>query len=69
MGEYTIELIRRVYNDATGEHIQVKSDSDALGLVELTCSESEDRLVFTTEEARLVAAALIACAAELDVKP
>lgn len=69
MGEYTTELIRKIYDDDSGEYTRIAPDSDGLGLVEMSCSATDDRIVFTIEEARLVAAALIACAAELDVKP
>lgn len=65
MAYSTAELIR-VYNDDTGEYIQISEDADALELVETTLYENEGKvhgggnasIFMTVEEATQVHKAL-----------
>lgn len=65
--EFEIETLRRVV-DNTGklDSIEVKPDSDALGLVEIVCLETGARYLMKPEQARLVAQAMTLCADELE---
>ncbi len=35
MSDYSVDIIRAIYNDNTGECIEVRPDRDGLGLVEV----------------------------------
>lgn len=68
MSNYSMDIIRAIYNDKTGECFEVRPDRDALGLVEITykCDNVVKALDFTTEQGRLIAKAILACCDELD---
>ncbi len=38
---YTVEKFMRVYNDRTGDYVEVREDRDALELIEIQNSESK----------------------------
>jgi len=40
---YSIETIRRVYNDAEGVYIEIGPDSDALGGIEIRTTNKESK--------------------------
>ena len=57
---FTTETLLRIYDDETGEYIQIAPDGDSLGLVEITCSEVKDlRLTMHPIQARQVSEAII----------
>lgn len=62
---YTMETMREVWNDQSGERVEIGPDRDALGLVELRTRDGDgnlkQRLTFAQEEARMVALAMLAC--------
>lgn len=65
--DFEIETVRRIVdNDGNFDDIEVKPDSDALGLVEIFCKETSDRYVMFPPQARLVAQALMLCADEVE---
>lgn len=66
MTKFTTDIIRKIYNDDTGDHVTVGTDRDGLDLVEVQVDDSY--LIFDTDQARHVAAAMIACADELDAR-
>jgi hypothetical protein len=58
---HSVEEFIRVYNDDTGDHIQVGPDADGFELVELIQSDNGKnvaRITMTIPEAKLVADAL-----------
>lgn len=69
---FSTEVIRRVYDDDDGVYIEVSPDADGLDLVQLsTKGDSEEhygklRLCLVPDQARRLAAAMIACADESD---
>jgi hypothetical protein len=57
---YTVESIRRIYNNGTGAYLEVRPDRDGLGLVEVTPDSRDGKaFVVNREEARLLARVLI----------
>lgn len=66
---YTMELIRKVWNDKDGYSVEVGPDSDGLDLVEVRCRDDQgkisNRFAMTAEQAKLVAEAIKECASEL----
>jgi hypothetical protein len=59
---FSLETIRRVYNDETGEHIEVGPDADTGDLLEIRQIEGGKiigRIVGQPEQMRLVAEALL----------
>jgi len=66
---YTMELIRKIWNDKTGESLEVGPDSDSNGLVEVRSRDDQgkimNRLSMTPEQALLVAEAIKACSLEI----
>ncbi len=57
MPKFTTDTFKRVYNDKTGEHVQVGPDRDGLALCEIIQGTSS--IVMMPEEARLVALAIL----------
>lgn len=59
---YSVEIVRKIWNDKTGESVLVKPDGDALGLLEIESRANDgsslSRLTMTYEQASLVANAL-----------
>lgn len=51
---FTLEKSMRVYNDDTGDYVEVREDGDALELIELEQSETKQRIVMPIEQARLL---------------
>lgn len=73
-GRFTVENVRRIYDDTTGDYVEVKPDADGLDLVEIRSmngNEKEEygRLTLLPDQARLVAKALNLLANELDPQP
>jgi hypothetical protein len=66
---YSTETMREIWDDKTGEKVEVGPDRDALGMVEIRCKTGAGvittRLAFPADEARLVAQAMLVCADEL----
>lgn len=44
MNKFTVEDIVRIYNDTTGEYIQISEDPDGLDMVELSWGDGEKRV-------------------------
>ena len=67
---YTTEIMRVIWDDTTGESIEVGPDRDSLKLVEIRYRSDDGKLgnamTFTPEQARLVAAVLIECVKEME---
>lgn len=61
----SLEVFRRVYDNASGDFYQVRPDSDGLGLIEVSVSTGDEYFRFTVEEARLIAKAIALCAEEV----
>lgn len=61
---YSLEVLRRVYDDDSGAYIEVGPDRDGLDLVEVRTTTKDT--VMHPKQARLLAKALLACADELD---
>jgi hypothetical protein len=61
--QYSIERHIRIYDDASGEYLEVAPDADGLDLVELRSVTGKDeiaeRVVMTRQQAELVANALV----------
>lgn len=51
---YSLERIMRVYNDDTGDYVEVREDADGLGLVEIRQSENGARVVMTVDQALML---------------
>lgn len=70
---FSLETVRRVFDDSDGVYLEVGPDPDGLGLVQVsTVRESAEhygtiRLVLLPEQARLLAAALNASASEMEL--
>lgn len=57
---YTTEMNIRVYDDSTGNYVEIAPDADALGLIELRLVEDDSikqRICMTQEQARKFVAA------------
>lgn len=66
--KYSIEIMREVWDDASGDHIEVGPDRDGLGMVELRYGKDGQRMSFPPEMAYLIARAITACADEVTDK-
>lgn len=73
--KFSTETVRRIFNDEDGVCIEVGPDRDSLDLVEIGIPEGESRkyygdlrLALHPEQARQLAAALVACAVEMEGK-
>lgn len=66
MKGYTLEVHRKVYDDASGWCITVKPDADALDLIEMDGGDEYGRIVFPPQMALMLADALIQTAAEIE---
>lgn len=66
MADCETEVSRSIWNNKFGHRIVVKPDGDGLGLIEIVQEETKAIITLSTEEARLVAAAVLATADELD---
>jgi hypothetical protein len=62
----TTEVFRRVYNDQTGDYIEVRPDRDGLDLVEIHDPDGDRRINFPPEIARAVAKAMLMLADDLE---
>jgi hypothetical protein len=62
-GNYSIETIYRVYNDKSGEYIEVGPDADGIGLIEIRMYTDDgkisQRVMGTSIEMKLVAEAIL----------
>ena len=67
MADCEIEVSRSIWNNKHGHKIVVKPDGDGLGLIDIIQEETKNIITLSTEEARLVAAAVLATADELDM--
>ena len=69
MSDYTVNVVREIWNDKNGYRIVVGPDGDGLDLVQIQEINSDgvhsQAIVFCPDEAFLIAAALAACAQEL----
>lgn len=67
---HTIEVHRKVWNDETGERIEVGPDADSVGLVDVVQYADDDsssvRITGTPEMMRLVAKAILNAAYEIE---
>ena len=54
MKGYSMERAMKIYNDDTGEHIEVTEDADGLGLLEIRIRDSDgvigDRMTFEPDQ-------------------
>ena len=70
--KYSTEVVREIWNDDTGERVCVGPDRDGLDLLEIRQMTDDgkvgQRIIFTPDQARIVAAAMLECADELDKK-
>jgi hypothetical protein len=69
MSEFTLEVLRQIWNDKTGDLVEVGPDRDGLDLVELRQKidggEEVVRISMPSEQATLVAQAMLRCAREM----
>lgn len=67
--KFTLEILREVWDDESGDHIEIGPDRDGLGCIEIRYKDKngkiEERMTFHPEMARLVAQAVLKCADEL----
>lgn len=60
---YSVERVYQIWDDQHGERVEVRSDRDALDLVEVRSYDSEGKcerdMTFTREQARLLAKVLV----------
>ena len=70
---YSVDVVRRVWDDKTGELFEVGPDSDGLNLVQIAYKAEGckvvNHMVFTPEQARFIAAAMVSCAYDLEGPP
>jgi hypothetical protein len=73
--KFSTEVVRKIWDDEDGVYVQVGPDGDSLDLVELrTVDETSEqfygkiRFVMHPIQAREVAAAILACADEMEKK-
>jgi hypothetical protein len=63
--KYSVETVKEIWNNKTGEHIEVGADRDGLDLVEVRLyddcnySKASNRMSFTQEQAIMVAEAIL----------
>jgi hypothetical protein len=50
----TLEKRMRVYDDDTGEYVEVTEDADCLCLIEILQPQTKQRITLTIEQARLL---------------
>jgi len=71
-GDFSLETVREVWNNKSGERIEVGPDRDALDLIEIRYYGPDDKIIsritLTLENAPLVAKAILACAEEEKLK-
>lgn len=65
---YEMDVIRKIVSNTGGPAIVVRPDADALGLVLVENEELDSEWLLSPEQARVLADALVECAAEMDVK-
>lgn len=60
---YSLENVARIWNDKTGEYIEIGPDNDGLDLLEIRTYTDDKKLggsvTFTPEQAKLLATALV----------
>ena len=59
---YTLEKLYRIYNDTSGDYIEVSPDGDSLGLVEIKQMELGKQagcVMLSPEQAKILASILI----------
>lgn len=70
--KFSLETRREVWNDESGDRIDVGEDRDGLGLVELRSIDKggriENSLAMPPDQARLVAEAILLACDELEAK-
>jgi len=63
--KYSVETVYRIYNDKSGEYIEVGPDADGIDLVEVRCYTDDgkvgNRIMGTPLEMKLVAEAILKC--------
>ncbi len=68
--EYNMEVLREVWNNKSGECIEIGPDRDALGMIEVRYKDPSgfigQRIEFPIECAKLVAQAIMLCIDDLD---
>lgn len=47
---FTVESFHRVYNDVTGDYIEVGPDCDSLGLTEIKVGDAKNGIVLPSEQ-------------------
>ena len=73
MSNFSVELRLRVYDDTEGSCVEVREDQDGCGLVEIIPMDANEKKedfmpMMTTEQARILANAIIKLCDELDSK-
>lgn len=67
-----MEIVRQIWDDKHGDRIEVGPDRDGLDMTEVRFVNAEGkifkRMAFTQQQARMVAAAMVECADEIDNK-
>lgn len=65
--EFSVEPSFKIYNDHTGDYIEVCPDDDGIGCVEVRLWEKGivERMIFAPKQAELVADSMIKIASEL----
>ena len=67
---YTMELIRKIWNDKDGYSVEIGPDSDGLDLVEVRSRDDQgkitNRFAMTPAQALLVADAIKACSMDIE---
>lgn len=68
--KFEMETVREIWNDADKSCIEIGPDRDGLQLVEIRYRDEAhkiaERLSFPSEQARLIATAIMRCADELE---
>jgi hypothetical protein len=54
MSAFTLEKSIRIYNDGTGDYVEVREDRDALELIEIVQSENQMCVMMPVDQARLL---------------
>jgi len=68
--KYSTEIVRKIYDDKTGDMLEIGPDADGLDMVAIFYGyegqKKEQRISMPPDQARLVAAAIVQCADELE---
>lgn len=68
MSEFTTDVIRKIFDNNSGTAFTIRPDADGLDLVQLEAEDPSHYMIFRPEEARKIAAALVACADEMEAR-